>query len=141
VKVVIIKKCGCGHKHKKNPQLRVRGIMEIPRRKKEPPMIATGNHFWDQSILRLQVQPNGTLDAPPTWAADVSDVLLTVSADGLQCDVLADIDVAAFSVTVSAPADNPSTPELESVSQTFTGSFSHSKATSLGGSFEDIPRV
>lgn len=120
--------------------LRVTGVMEIPRRK-ESTMVSTGNHFFDKVLLRLQVAPDGVLDAAPTWSADTDQVALSVSGDGLTCDVQADVDVASFSVTATAPADNSSTPELESVSETFTGSFSHSKATSLGGSFTEVPRA
>lgn len=122
------------------PAFKVAGVMQVPR-KGEQHMISTGNHEFDKVILRLTVTPDGALDAAPTWVCDNIDVLLTVNPTGLQCDATADVDVASFSVTVTAPADNSSTPELESVSETFTGSFSHSKAKSLGGSFSEIPRV
>ena len=103
-------------------------------------MIATGNHFWDRVTLRLILVPDGALDSPPTWVVDDPLVNLTVSPDGLTCDALADVDVAAFAITATAPVDNPTTPELENVSETFVGSFTHSKATTLGGTFVEIPR-
>ena len=104
-------------------------------------MIATGNHYWDLVGLQFNLSPNGVLDAPPAWSVDPPDigVGLTPAADGLSATLFVTSDVLNFAVTAQAPADNPSTPDLETVSETFTGSFSHSKATSLGGSFSEIP--
>lgn len=133
--IINIGSCGCGRKRKFN----VTCVKEIPRRK-EPTMVATGNHFWDKFLLQMSVAPDGVLDAVPSWTCDDPGVTLTPDASGLNCVAQADSDISAFAVTVTAPADNPSTPELESVSETFTGSFSHSKATALSGSFSEIPR-
>lgn len=103
--------------------------------------VTTGNHFWDKVTVGVSVLPNGQLDAPPTWTEDSGGFLtLTPAADGLSCEIQADSDVRAWAVTVTAPADNPSTPALESVSNSFEGSFSHSKATELPGSFVEHPR-
>lgn len=122
-------------------RLEVNAVYEIPIRRPSMPIL-TGNHFYDRAGLHVAVAPNGTLDAPPTVTFDPPDLLTVVpAADGLSADVFADTDVAAFTVTFTAPADNPSTPELENVSQSFTGSFSHSKATELVGTFSEIPRV
>ena len=105
-------------------------------------MIPVGNKFWDKVGLQFNLNPNGTLDSPPTWTIDPPDIGigLTVAEDGLSATLFVDNNVAAYTVTAQAPADNESTPELESVSESFTGSFSHSKATSLGGSFSEVPR-
>lgn len=111
---------------------------------KESIMVEVGNKFWDQiAATTVSVKPNGTIDSPPTWTPDGSGVTVTPSADGLSCDIgYPEGDVASWTVTVQAPADNPSTPELESVTETFHGSCSHSKATALTGSVgADIPRA
>lgn len=106
-------------------------------------MIPTGNHFWDKAGLKFTLSPDGALDSAPSWSIDPPDigVGLTPAEDGLSATLFVDNDVASFTVTAQAPVDNPSTPDLESVSESFTGSFSHSKATSLGGSFEEIVRT
>lgn len=120
--------------------LRIAGIMEIPR-KKGPTMIATGNHFFDKVLLRLQLAPDGALDGPPTWACDNPAVTLAPTPDGLTCDCSADGDIPSdATVTVTAPVDVPSTPDLETISETFTMTFSHSKAGSLGGTFTEVPK-
>ena len=138
---IIINNGGCCC-HKPKPRLRVTGVQEIPRKKECQTMVATGNHFWDKVLLQLTVTPDGALDGPVVWTSDNPGLTLTASVpDGLTCTVQADADTAAFQVTATAPADNPSTPELESVSESFTGSFSHSKATALSGAFTEVPRT
>jgi len=104
-------------------------------------MIPSGNHFWDKFGLQMTLSPNGAIDAPPTWSILPVDpgLVLTAAADGLSATLFATNDFANFEVTAQAPADNPSTEALESVAETFTGSFSHSKADSLGGAFTEIP--
>ena len=104
-------------------------------------MQPTGNHEWDKVGMQFNLSPNGVLDAPPAWSVLPADpgLTLTPAADGLSATLFATIDFATFEVTAQAPADNPSTEPLESVSETFTGSFSHSKASSLGGTFSEIP--
>lgn len=106
-------------------------------------MIAIGNVFWDVSKVTFLTAPNGTIDAPIAWTVDPPELQanLAIAADNLSASIQVDSDVAAFAVTAQAPADNPTTPELESVAETWTGSFSHSKATSLGGSFSIDPRT
>jgi len=114
-------------------------VHEVPRRRHT--VVSTGNHFYDQVGVRCVVSPNGALDSAPIITVDPAGSLtITPSADGLSADVFGDTDVGAWTVTFTAPADNPSTPELEQVSQSFSGSFSHSKATELGGSFSEVPR-
>lgn len=104
--------------------------------------VQTGNHFFDKKILRLGVQPDGDIDATPQWTSDVPEVNLAPATNGLSCDVTADANVGAFVVTVSAPADNPNTPgETETVGLQFAGSFSHSKATTLLGTFSEIDKA
>jgi hypothetical protein len=103
-------------------------------------MITMGNHFWDKVGIKMGVQADGVLDSPPTWACDTPDVTLTPEADGLTCVATADMEVAMFTITVTAPADIPGTDIVETVGEMFTGSFSHSKATTLTGSFSEVPR-
>lgn len=104
-------------------------------------MVNSGNHFYDKVGIQMSLAPNGVIDAPPVWSVLPADaaLILTPAADGLSATLFATNDFANFEVTAQAAADNPSTPELESVSETFTGSFSHSKADSLGGTVIEIP--
>ncbi len=103
-------------------------------------MIATGNHFFDKVKVRIQLSPDGAVDSPPSWACDNSDVTLDVSADGLRCDCSAGGDIAAeATVTVTAPVDVPATPTLETISEAFTMTFSHSKATALNATVSEVP--
>ncbi len=103
-------------------------------------MIATGNHFYDKVKVHIVLAPDGATDGPPTWASDNADVSLVVSADGLTCDCSASGDIAApATVTVTAPVDVPSTPDLETISEAFTMTFSHSKATALNPTVTEVP--
>lgn len=104
-------------------------------------MQSTGNHEWDKFGMQFNLAPNGAIDAPPTWSVLPIDpaLVLTPAPDGLSAKLFATNDFSNFEVTAQAPADNPSTEALESVAETFTGSFSHSKADSLGGTFSEIP--
>lgn len=103
-------------------------------------MIATGNHFFDKVKVRITLSPDGSLDSAPQWTVDDPAVTLTPTPDGLQCDCSASGDVAApATVTVTAPVDVPSTPDLETISEAFTMTFSHSKATSLNPTVSEVP--
>ena len=102
-----------------------------------------GNKFWDQIAgIHVELAPNGTIDGPPTLSVTPDSLTIeNISESGLAFDVLfPEEDIPAYAITAQAPADNPSTPDLESVSITITGSLSHSKATSLGANVTDIPR-
>lgn len=104
-------------------------------------MIPTGNHFFDKVLVHIVLNPDGALDGPPLWASDNPSVSLAVSTDGLTCDCSADGDVASdCTVTVTAPVDVPSTPDLETISEAFTMTFSHSKATNLNATVSEIPK-
>ena len=104
-------------------------------------MINTGNHAFDKVLVRIQLVPDGALDDVPEWAVDDPHVTLVVSPDGLTCDCSAEGDVPApATVTVTAPVDVPATPSLETISEAFTMTFSHSKATSLGAMVSEIPK-
>lgn len=115
-------------------------VITESRKAKETQMpIPSGNHFFDQVKVQIVLTPNGILDAPPSWVVDAPECSLEVSPDGLSGTVGAASDVPVWNVTITAPTDNPSTPELEEVSAVVSGSFSHSKATDLGVSVTEIP--
>jgi len=106
-------------------------------------MIGTGNHFWDKVGVKFTISPDGTLDTPPVWTIDPPELqpFLLVDTSDLFAVLQVDSDVANFAVTVQAEADSPDTPEVDKVSETFVGSFSHSKATTLNGAVSEVPRV
>lgn len=123
------------------PRLKVVGIMEIPRKKGNQPMIQTGNHFFDKVKVRIQLSPDGALDGPPQWTSDNPDIVLEPTTDGLTCDCSANGDIAApATVIVTAPVDVPSTPDLETISESFQMTWSHSKATNLNPTLTEIPK-
>jgi hypothetical protein len=122
-------------------------LADIPRRKGRI-SVDIGNRFFDLVAgIHVVLAPNGALDGPPDVTVSPDDLAVShTSPDGgsygdLEFDVLfPERDVPSFSIIATAPADNPSTPDLESVSVTITGSLTHSKATSLGATVTDIPR-
>jgi hypothetical protein len=139
---VIINQCGC---HKR--RLRIVGVSDIPRTRKEVAM-DLGNKFYDKFAgEHLVIAPDGPVDKAPVWVGSASfqgtDVPITVTpaADGLSCDVMVpEQQIDAMSVTVTADVDDPNTPGTEQLSETFTMTWSHSKATNLNPSATDIPR-
>ncbi len=103
-------------------------------------MIPTGNHYFDKVKVRIVLSPDGSLDGPPQWTTDNAGITLEPTPDGLTCDCSASGDIAATAtVVVTAPVDVPSTPDLETISESFEMTWSHSKATSLNPSVSEVP--
>jgi len=138
----------------KRTSFSVLAVTDIPRRKREKQM-DFGRKFYDQvGGIHIALAPNGPIDSKPEWSAtatvlqpdgtsaDVPGVTMTPSDDGLSCDVMVpETKIDMLTVSAVAPTDDESTQgTIETTSAIFTGSFAHSKATSLGGTVTDIPR-
>lgn len=109
--------------------------------------IQNGNFFWDKTGKKITVAANGSVDGPAVVTSDPdfndpnNGIRMTVAEDGNSCEFQVDKDLASMSVTFTEPADDPSTPESETISVTNVFSASHSKATELSSTVTDIPRV
>lgn len=128
------------------------GVEDIPRRR-IPVMVNFGSKKFDiVAGVKLSVVADGPIDKPPTWSvvatalqpdgssADVP-VTVTVADDGLSATVLVpESQIDSFTATAIAEVDDPGTAGVETISETFSGSFTHSKAATLTGSVEDLPR-
>lgn len=126
--------------------LAIRGLQlaDLPRQKVSL-TVDLGNKFFDLvGGIHVVVQANGVLDAPLSVTTDQPDFVIANQVNGdttVEFDCLFPLhDVMAYAITVTAPADNPTTPDLESVSLVLTGTLSHSKATELTASVTDLPR-
>ncbi len=105
-------------------------------------MTPTGNHSFDKVALVLTISPDGSIDGIPTWVSDDTSGLQTItpSADGLQCRCVSSGEVSTpITVTVTVAVDDPSTPDLETISEPFQMTWSHSKATALNPGFGEVP--
>lgn len=117
-------------------------------------MVNFGTKAFDKVAgIRCAVTANGPIDAAPSWSftatatdtdgnqQDVPGCTLTPAADGLSADFLVpETQIDAVTITCVAPVDDPNTEGVETISEVFSGSFSHSKASTLTGAVTDIPR-
>lgn len=102
----------------------------------------------DKVDALLKTNPDGKLDGPPAWTginnADQSNIdnLIEASPDGKMAIVRLPVDTNQFDFTITAKADvdDPSTPDVESVSTTYHIAGEHSKATDLGGSLDSVAK-
>jgi len=99
------------------------------------------NHFYDKVKVHIELNPNGSTDAPPTWTQDNGSVTMEVAADGNSANFIGTAD-GVVNWTANALADDPETPDTqETVIGGGSFSFSHSKATSFTPAETEIPLV